>query len=133
MRRVLDGLVNGFAVVFNESPVVAKIGPDIVVNQLAACDRCAHVDNCGKFFDVGIDRFRRVPRLFKRLRDDRGNRISDMPDFALGKNRMGRLLHRLSISIRNLPAAGNAPDALEVLAGKYGQNSRHCFRFGRVD
>ena len=133
MRRILDRLVNGLAVVFNEAPIVAKVGSDIVVNQLAACERDAHVYDRGKLFDFDIDRFRRIPCLLKRLRDDRGNRVADMPDFALGKHRVGRLLHRLSIAVRNQPAAGKPPDAFEVLAREDGQNSRHCFRFRRVD
>ena len=133
MRRILDRLVNSLAVVFNEAPVVAKIGPNIVVNQLAACERSAHVYDCGKLLDFDIDRFRCIPCLFKRLRDDRRDRVADMPDFALGEHRMGRLLHRLSIAVRNQPAAGKPPDAFEVLAREDGQNSRHCFRLRRVD
>jgi len=66
-------------------------------------------------------------RLLVGLRHHEGNRIADMPHFALRERRVRRLLHRKSILAGDAPTAGKAADPrrLQIFAGKDRENARH--------
>ena len=138
VMRALDRLVHRLAVLFDKTPVVAEVVRRLVMNRSppifgAARDRRLHVDHCGKFGDVELDRLRRVARRRQRGRDHRRDRVAHMAHLALRQNRVARLLHRLAVAAVDLPAAGQAAHLGEVRAGQDPHDARHGRGGGRID
>eukprot|EP00043_Microstomoeca_roanoka_P002426 m.38320 g.38320 ORF g.38320 m.38320 type:complete len:1021 (-) comp11478_c0_seq1:708-3770(-) len=129
-----EGLVHGGLVFLDEAPVVAQVGRQVVMHLGRALgQRGLHVDDGGQVLDIELDRLGGVTRLFQRLGDDHGDGIADMAHLALGEDRMLGLLHRLAVFVGDLPAAGHAAHALEILRGEDADHAVHGFGGRGVD
>ncbi len=132
--RAADRLIDGLLVLLDEAPVEAEVRRQLVMDLgRPVRERCAHVDDGGQVLDVEHDRLGGAAGLLERLRDDGRDRVADMPDAAMGQDRVPRLLHDLAEAVGHLPAAGDAADVLEVLAGEDADHARHSLRGARVD
>ena len=131
VMSALDCLINRLPVFLHEPPVIAEIGIDIVMHQRTTVQCRLHVDDRRQLLDVANDLLGRIAGLRCRFRHRRRDRIADMPNLALGQDRMSRLLHRLTMPVRHLPATGKPADTLEIRAGKHPEHARHrgcCLR-----
>ena len=134
MGGVVKGLVHRILVFLDEPPVVAQVAGQIVMHLgRAVLHRFLHVDDGGQFVDIDDDRLGGVPRLPQRFGHNGGDGFAHVADLSMGQHRMARLLHRVAVPVRDLPAAGNAADGLEIRTGKDADDARHPLGFGGVD
>ena len=82
-----------------------------------------HINDRGKFFDVGDDLFGCVAGLLFGLGDHGRIGITHMANFAVRQYRALRLFHRLTISAVDQPSSRVAPHFDKVFTGKDSQDT----------
>ncbi len=134
MRRVFHRLLDGIAVFLDEAPIIAQVAVQFVMHLGRALgDGLLHVDDSGQLVDLDDDGLHRVTRLTFGLGNDGGNLVADMPNLALGQNRVLRLLHDVAVTAGDLPTTGDAAHTLEILGGENPHHAIHRLGGGSVD
>ena len=120
-------------VVLEEAPVEAEVRGEVLVHlRRVGRERGAwHVDDGRQLLDVELDRLGGVAGLGERLGDHGGDRLADVADDAFGEDRVAGLLLLGAVAAGDLPGAGQAAGALEVVAGEDAEHAGHRGGRGR--
>ena len=126
MRGLLKRCVHRVAVFFNKAPVVAKVACQIVMNlRGTVLNGGFHVDDRRQFFQIKLNRFRRIARLFQALGHNGTDWIAHMAHLALRQHRVRGFLHRLAMAVGDLPPARDRPDPFEIGSGENAHHTGH--------
>ena len=125
-RRDVRGLREGGlgARLVADAPVVALVVRRLVVHGAAGAEGAGGVDHRGQHLVVDVDQRRGGTGLLDRLGHDHGHAVADVAHLAVGQHRVLGLLHRRAVQAVDQPAAGQAADGLEVLAGEDAHDPR---------
>ena len=134
VSRFFKRFVNCCLVFFNKTPVVAEVRSQFVVNfWRIGSERRHHVHNSRKLFDVEANCFGSVARLLLGFSDNRCNRIAHVTDLTTCQNGVTRFLHRLAMTVSDLPTARKTADAFEIRTCEDTNNAWHVFSVRSVD
>ena len=117
-------------------PVVREIAGQVVMHECGTFGgRVHHRDNGRQFFEVELDQFRRIARLFLGFCDHNGEVVAHVTHLVRDKGRVERLMHRDFVFTDYLPAAGQTTD---FVSGPVSTRQNHddagsCLGFGRID
>ncbi len=134
VRCFLERFVNRRFVFFNKTPVVAEVRCQFVVNFWRIRSECRHhVHNSRKLLDVEANGFGSVARLLFGFSDNRCNRIADVTDLTTSQNGVTRFLHRLAVTVSDLPSARKTANTFEIRTREDTNNAGHAFSCRGVD
>jgi hypothetical protein len=124
------GQRGGGAVLVADAPVVTQVVSGFVVHRQAGGRKALRgggVDHRRQFVVIDGDQRRRGLRLVQRFGHHHRHPVAHVAHLAIGQHRVLGLLHRRTIEAVDQPAAGQAADGLEVLAG---EDAQHAGRGG---
>ena len=122
VRRLFEGRIHRAGIA--DRPGVAEVIGRLAVHRSLAA-RCGFgVTHNRQRLVIHLDEARSRLGLRPGFGDHQGDLLAGIAHGAFGEHRMLRLLHRTAIGRLDQPAAGQATDSCEVLAGEHGQHAR---------
>ena len=105
-----------------EDDIAGRVSPH---ERRAVFQRRADVRDRGFRRPVDDDRFRRVPRLSRRVRDDERHRLPDISRGSARENRPGRLRPLAAVAIVDGREARHVAEMSHIVAGQDEPHARH--------
>jgi hypothetical protein len=123
MRSISEGRVG--AILVADAPVVDAVVRGLVVHCGGGAHGAWRINHGRQLVVVDLDQQGGVGfGLLQRLGHHQRHPVADVAHLAVGQDRVLGLLHRTAVQAVDQPAAGQAADGLEVLAGEDAQHAR---------
>jgi hypothetical protein len=131
VRRGLEGL--GHAVLVADAPQITLVVGRFVVHRGDGVERAGRIDDRRQFVVIDLDQFGCRLGLLVGFGHHHGDPIAHVAHLGVGQHRVFGLFHRRAVEVVDQPAARQATDGLEVLAGVHAQHAGRGRGGGSVD
>ena len=133
MGCIFDGRIRCCTIIFYPTPIKTLVGFDLIMHKGTTRQRCRHVHNRWKLFNLCHNRICSIAGLFNGFCNHRSISIPHMAHFAMRQNRALGLFHGFTIAAGNRPSCRIPTHFSKIFTRKNRQNPWHGCGGGCID